>query len=133
MNGVRPVAPPRWVSGAWALSVLAGGAFLLVGTAESSEPTGLAPATVSRYLEDAADPAARDIRVNGLYGSGHVGAWQFVAHITWHDAAGGIHGGTVTLPQQAGRPAVRSEFDDQRLSREEAIGWRLQRLNDRMG
>jgi hypothetical protein len=131
MNGARPVTAPRWVRGAWALSVLLGGALLLTEPAHSDEPAGLAPATMARYLSDAAGADARDIRVNGLYGSGHAGAWQFVAHITWLDEAGNIHGGTVTLPQQAGQPAVRSDFDEKRLRAEAEIGWSLSELADR--
>lgn len=120
----RPVIAPRWVAGCWAAAVVSGAATILVseGTSQAT-PRTLGPATVASYLERVAGPDARDIRVNGVYGSAHNGAWQFVAHLTWHDSAGAIHGGTTNLPALAGAPASISEFSPDRLSTEELIGW----------
>ena len=120
----RAVDTPRWVTTCWAAAVLCGAAVVLtVGGTVHAAPQTLGPITLASYLARAAGPDARDIRVNGVYGSAHEGAWQFVAHISWHDAAGVIHGGTTNLPTLAGAPATTSEFSDRRLTEEEAIGW----------
>jgi hypothetical protein len=100
---------------------------LLLNPATAETTVGLAPSTVTGYLRAAA-PVTDEIRVNGIYGSGHRGAWQFVAHITWRDGIS-IKGGTVNLPQLAGQPALTSEAGEARLTFEHGIGWSLDRLD----
>jgi hypothetical protein len=84
-----------------------------------------------RYLADAAGSGVSDIRVNGVYGSGRHGAWQFVAHLTWRQRDGSVGGGIVSLPQYAGAPAADSPFTAGRLANEERAGWTLPQLRDR--
>lgn len=119
---LRAARPPRWVIGSWLVSVLAGAA-LLIGAGGGAGPrpgTALDPATLVGYLQRSAPPDAAALRINAAYGSGHGGAWQFVAHLSWLAADGSVHGGTVELPQQGGgvtedppgTPALR---DEQRL------------------
>jgi hypothetical protein len=120
----RPTRAPRLVIGSWAASVVAG-ATLLALPALASNPTGLSPQTVDRFLARAAGPGAHEIRVNGLYGSGHDGAWQFVAHLTWRTTRGQLVGGTTALPQRAGAPPFNSAFGSLRLAEEEDRGWSL--------
>lgn len=128
----RPAVAPRLVVGCWALSVLSGAA-LLAPHALSSTSSALEPATLDRYLARSAPPGSRDIRVNGVYGSGHGGAWQFVAHLTWRGVDGRVGGGTTTLPQRAGAPAAASDFDQTRLVAEESQGWTLSEIRRALG
>lgn len=123
----RPFATPRIVISSWLVFVLTGAA-LVAQAAWEPELSALQPATLDRYLARVAAPDARDIRVNGVYGSGHGGAWQFVAHVTWRTAAGRVEGGNTTLPQRAGSPAVTSDFGPTRLQDEEDRGWSLSDL-----
>lgn len=126
----RPTRAPALVAGCWSLSVVAGAALLAVGpVAPRPEPVELSPYSLAAYLTRVAGPDARDVRVNGVYGSGHDGAWQFTAHLTWLDADGGVRGGTTTLPQLAGTDALQSELADERLQAEQDIGWSLSDLD----
>jgi hypothetical protein len=128
---VRQFAAPPMVVAYWLLSVVAGAGLLASSSRTSSQQT-LAPQTLDRYLTAAAGPDAKDIRVNAVYGSGHQGAWQFVAHLTWRSPDGTVHGGTSVLPQDAGRAATTSTFDDDRLAAEERRGWPLTELRSRL-
>lgn len=104
---------PRMVVMTWALSALLGGAAVgVAATRPEPLPRTLSPYTVARYLTDIAPAARDDVRVNGIYGSGHRGAWQFVAHVTWRAADGTIDGGVTNLPLLAGNlpgsaPSIR--------------------------
>lgn len=131
------------VVGCWTLSVVAGAALLAVGpTAPRPEPSELSPYSLAAYLTRVAGPDARQVRVNGVYGSGHSGAWQFTAHLSWRDADGLVQGGTTELPGLAGNPALQSDFDSERLGVEQEVGWsmsdldraldRLSGVNDRL-
>jgi hypothetical protein len=131
------------VAGCWSLSVVAGAALLAVGpTAPRPEPAELSPYSLAAYLTRVAGPDAQQVRVNGVYGSGHSGAWQFTAHLSWRDADGAVQGGTTELPGLAGNPALQSDFDSERLQVEQEIGWsmsdldraldRLSGVNDRL-
>lgn len=126
----RPVRAPALVAGCWALSVTSGAALLAVGpTSPRPEPAALSPYSLAAYLQRVAPPGGRDVRVNGVYGSGHDGAWQFTAHLTWHDPTGVVRGGATTLPQLAGSPPLRTSFDTARLQAEQDIGWTLDELD----
>lgn len=126
----RPVRAPVLIRGCWALSVVSGAALLAVGpTAPRPEPTSLSPYSLAAYLSRAAAPDAQQIRVNGVYGSGHDGAWQFTAHLSWRDPTGTVGGGTTTLPQQAGSAALDSDVDADKLEAEQEIGWTLTELD----
>jgi hypothetical protein len=111
--------------------VAAGAVLLAVGpVAPAREPAELSPYSLAAYLQRVAGPGARDVRVNGFYGSGHSGAWQFVAHLTWRDATGAVRGGTTNLPQLAGSEALISAAEPDRLTREQAHGWTLNAVDD---
>lgn len=126
----RPTRAPVLIAGCWALSVVAGAALLAIGPNEPRpEPDALSPYSLAAYLQRLAGPDADDIRVNGVYGSGHDGAWQFTAHLSWHGPTGTVRGGTITLPQQAGSAALDSDFSVERLEAEQDIGWTLTDLD----
>jgi len=126
----RPSQAPRGLRASWALSVIAGASLLLVGPhPPRPEAQTLGPSSVTTFLRSLAGSDAHDIRVNGLYGSGHRGAWQFTAHLTWHTANGDVAGGTTTLPQLAGQPPLDTVFSADRLSAEEQLGWPLSTLD----
>lgn len=126
----RPVRPPTLVAGCWALSVVSGAALLAVGpAAPRPEPAELSPYSLAAYLTRVAGPDARQVRVNGVYGSGHDGAWQFTAHLSWREADGTVRGGTTELPQLAGSAALDSDFDTTRLELEQDIGWTMNELD----
>lgn len=126
----RPARPPRRVIGCWAVAAVFGAAVIVAtsGTTKA-QPQGLGPSTLATYLARAAGNNVHDIRVNGVYGSAHSGAWQFVAHLTWHDSAGAVHGGTTNLPTLADAPTLASPFGTARLTSEEKIGWPLPTLS----
>ncbi|GAC1442374.1 MAG: hypothetical protein NVSMB55_12900 [Mycobacteriales bacterium] len=119
---------PPVVTRAWTASVLLGGVVVALGPVHRLSPLGLTPATLPSYLARGVGPTARDVRVNGVYGSGRDGAWQFVAHLTWRTSAGVVTGGVLTLPQQAGGPAADSPVPADRLVDEQARGWTLTEL-----
>lgn len=98
--------------------------------ADQTAPEGLSPLSVTTFLSRAAPAAANDIRINGIYGSGHGGAWQIAGHLTWRTSDGNIDGGTVLLPQQAGQLAAASDFPQRRLEDEHARGWSLEQLHE---
>ena len=113
----------------WAFSALIG--FITVGIAAARpdpQPRTLSPRTVARYLAEIAPAPRDDVRVNGIYGSGHAGAWQFVAHVTWHSADGTIDGGVTNLPILAGGSPWVSPVDRSRFPDEHAIGWTLDQV-----
>lgn len=126
----RPARAPTLVAGCWALSVVSGAALLAVGPTEPRpEPAELSPYSLAAYLQRIAGPQAQPVRVNGVYGSGHAGGWQFTAHLSWRDPTGAVRGGTTKLPQLAGTPAVASDFSTERLEAEQRIGWTMTELD----
>jgi hypothetical protein len=124
----RASRPPKMVVRCWAASVLLG--TVVLATSASAEPDngGLTPRTLPSYLAAAAPPGATAIRVNGVYGSGGRGAWQFVAHLTWRTRDGDVTGGIVYLPEGVGAPAGSTPFPPERLAVEEHLGWSLSEL-----
>jgi hypothetical protein len=126
----RPARAPALIAGCWAVSVVTGAGLLAVGpVAPRPEPAELSPYSLAAYLTRVAGPDARDIRVNGVYGSGHDGAWQFTAHLSWRDAGGTVRGGTTTLPQLAGSDPLQTDLADDRLQAEQDVGWSLSDLD----
>lgn len=122
---------PRAIAVVWALSVLLGGTAVGVAAARPEpQPRTLSPRTVARYLAGIAPAGRDDVRVNGIYGSGHAGAWQFVAHLTWRTADGSIDGGVTNLPILAGEPPWTSPVDPSTFSHEHEIGWTLDQVAD---
>lgn len=125
----RRRAVPRAVVLSWVLSTLLGGSVVAATVAGSAaQPRTLSPTTLAGYLAEVAPARADDVRVNGVYGSGHSGAWQFVAHLTWRDEDV-IRGGVTNLPALAGGAAVDSPVDESSLAAEHEIGWTLRQLN----
>jgi hypothetical protein len=92
-------------------------------------PAGLTPSTVVDQLSRIVPDAASGVRINNVYGSGHGGAWQFVAHLSWHGRDGSLRGGAAVLPQRAGQPPLDTRFPASRLAVEEKIGWTLDELS----
>src|SRR5438270_242487 len=125
----RTAQAPRWVTACWAVAAVGGAVLVLSSSPTQASQHTLGPSTLASYLQRVVGPHAHEVRVNGVYGSAHDGAWQFVAHLTWRDAAGSIHGGTTDLPTLAGAATLPSEFGDGRLSAEEDIGWSLHTLD----
>lgn len=130
---MRPAARrpgvPRGVVAVWALSVLVGGTTVgYAATRPEPQPRTLSPHTVVRYLTDLVPAARDDVRVNGVYGSGHSGAWQFVAHVTWREPDGTINGGVTNLPILAGSAPWDSPIDAARFPHEHEMGWTLDQL-----
>lgn len=131
----RPSRPPRTVVVCWAMAVAAGAALIglagahHLGSSADGRTVGLAPSTVAGYLTAAAGPDASDIRINGVFGSGHDGAWQFVAHLSWRDGAGRLESATTQLPQQAGTHTPDPSLTAGRLADEQRIGWTPTQLN----
>jgi hypothetical protein len=126
----RPAQAPRVVKTCWALALLIGAALVIVRPHPARpEPNALSPYSLASYLRRVAGPDAHQIRVNGFYGSGHQGAWQFVAHLTWRTSDGQIAGGTTMLPLLAGQPTLKSSLRRARLDTEEHIGWTLKELD----
>ncbi|MDT4922642.1 MAG: hypothetical protein QOG01_355 [Pseudonocardiales bacterium] len=113
----------------WALSALLGGIAVGVAAARPEpQPRTLSPRTVARYLADLVPAERDDVRVNGIYGSGHMGAWQFVAHVTWHTADGTIDGGVTNLPILASEPPWASPVDPSTFPHEHEVGWTLDQV-----
>lgn len=136
-GGGRRRRPPQWVHGCWAASVLAGAA-LLAGAGAPTRAAGPAaapalaggpavPATVAGALARAAGADPGQVRVNGLYGSGHGGAWRFIAHLSWPGPGGSLRGGTVLLPDQGA--AGPDTMDPATLDVEHRRGWTLGQLS----
>jgi len=127
----RRPAVPRVIAVTWALSALLGGIAVGVAAAQPEpQPRTLSPRTVARYLAEIAPAGRNDVRVNGIYGSGHAGAWQFVAHVTWRTADGAIDGGVTNLPILAGEPPWTSPVDPSAFPHEHEIGWTLDQVAD---
>ena len=120
---------PRAIAMTWALSALLGGIAVGVAAARPEpQPRTLSPRTVARYLADIAPAARDDVRVNGIYGSGHGGAWQFAAHVTWRTSDGTIDGGVTNLPILAGESPWTSPVDPSTFPREHEIGWTVDQV-----
>lgn len=127
----RPVRPPaRMLAAATGVVAISGGT--LVGIPDVLRQDGLTARTIAQLLTSAVPTDARDVRVNGVYGSAHKGTWQFVASLTWRTADGTIGGGTTELPQHGGQPPIPSEFGPERLEHEHRIGWTIARLRHAM-
>jgi hypothetical protein len=127
---VRGLGVPRAVAAAWALSALLGGTAVgVVATRPEPQPRTLSPRTAARYLAEIVPAPRADVRVNGIYGSGHTGAWQFVAHVTWRTADGTIDGGVTDLPILAGGDPLDSPVDPATFPHEHEIGWTLDQLD----
>jgi hypothetical protein len=133
----RRARPPRPVVAVWAASVAAGAVLVSVTAVHAAgggaAATGLAPDTLARYLVAAAGPSARDLRINGVYGSGQAGAWQFVAHMSWRDAAGTLVSAETQLPDEAGTTTPDPSLTGTRLADEERIGWTPTQLQSALG
>jgi hypothetical protein len=123
----RPVAPPVRLLGI-AFGVVAMSGAALVAVPDAGADSGLSPRTVARYLADAAPDGARDVRISGVYGSGHRGTWQFTGFLTWRDTSGAIQGGSTELPQNGGRAAIDLELSPERVVTEHDIGWTEHRV-----
>lgn len=131
---VRRPSVPRWVVASWALSLVVGAAAVgSVLAAPGPQPQALSLRTVSRYLRRVVPDDAVEVRVNGIYGSGHSGAWQFVAHLSWRREDGSLAGGKTELPVFAGADPLDSPVDPSRIPTEHAIGWTLDQLRDVLG
>ena len=114
----------RLALGSAAVSSVCGLVLLVAGPTTSAPPLrGLVPATVVDHALRELPIDARNVRFNGLYGSGHAGVWEFVAHLTWRDSTGALQGGRVHLPETAGQHPLETEFDVARLQHEERISW----------
>jgi hypothetical protein len=125
----RRPAVPRIVAATWVLAMFVGGTAVAVAAIRPEpQPRMLSPRTAARYLAEIV-PASRDaVRVNGIVGSGHGGAWQFAAHVTWHEPDGTINGGVTVLPDLAGDDPWDSPVDPSELPHEHEIGWTLDQL-----
>jgi hypothetical protein len=132
---LRASRPPPWLVAPWAASLLAGAALLAgAGTGGASPQAGVfGPATLVGYLHRSLPPTARELRVNGVYGSGHAGAWQFVAHLSWLAADGTVHGGALQLPEQAGAAVAEDAPGSATLVHEQRIGWTPAQLSGVLG
>jgi hypothetical protein len=119
----RPVRPPRRLLAVVAGVVGVGGTALVAIPSAGGADSGLSPHTVARHLAAAAPAGARDVRISGIYGSGHRGTWQFTGFITWLDPSGTIQGGGTELPQNGGQPTIDLDLSTDRLATEHAIGW----------
>jgi hypothetical protein len=98
--------------------------------APGRDSQALSPSTVSRYLKNVVPDEAVEVRVNGIYGSGHDGAWQFVAHLTWRSTDGSLSGGTTELPVLAGADPLDSPVDPSRIPTEHEVGWSVNQVRD---
>ena len=124
----RPVRPPgRLLAVAFGVVAVCGAALVAVPSTGSAD-TGLSPRTVARHLAAAAPRGARDVRISGIYGSGHRGTWQFTGFVTWRDDSGAIHGGGTELPQNGGQPTIDLDLGAERLATEHVIGWTERRV-----
>jgi hypothetical protein len=118
----RPVRPPERLLGVAFGVVAVTGVALVAAPGTGSADAGLSPRTVARHLAAAAPRGARDVRISGVYGSGHRGTWQFTGFLTWRDPNGMIQGGSTELPQHGGQPAIDLNFTAERLASEHALG-----------
>lgn len=131
----RPTTPPRVMTlTCVAVSAVAGAGLVALGPqAPPSEPAGLTPRSVTTFLADLPPDGARELRVNGVYGSGHHGAWQFVAHISWRNQDGTLSGGSTVLPRLISRPPLNTQLAPGKLDLEQRIGWTLEDLDRVLG
>jgi hypothetical protein len=119
----RPVRPPNRLLSIAAAVVTLSGVALFAGAPSASSDSGLSPRTIARHLANTAPAGANDVRISGVYGSGHRGTWQFTGFVTWLDPAGTIQGGGTELPQNGGQPAIDLQFTAEQLATEHRIGW----------
>jgi hypothetical protein len=132
MQVVRPARPPRLILAAWLAACVIGAGLIAWPSNAGNASNALSLDTLTSYLAHAAGPHAHDIRVNSVYGSAHDSAWQFIAHLTWHDDDGVIHGGSTELPVLAGSRTQPSPFGADRLRVEESMGWSLAAVRSRL-
>lgn len=119
----RPVRPPERLLGvAFGVVAVCGAALVAVPSAGGSD-SGLSPRTIARHLANTAPAGAHDVRISGVYGSGHRGTWQFTGFVTWLDGTGATRGGATELPQHGGQPTIDLGFPAERLATEHRIGW----------
>jgi hypothetical protein len=128
----RPIRPPTTL-----LSIAAGiatisGVALFAGAPSTASDSGLSPRTIARHLANTAPADAREVRVSGVYGSGHRGTWQFTGFVTWLDPAGTIQGGGTELPQNGGQPTIDLGFPAEQLATEHRIGWTTRQVEQAM-
>lgn len=78
--------PPALLLAAAASMVAVSGA-AVVGVPDVLRTDGLTARTIAKLLADAAPDGAREIRVNGVYGSMHEGTWQIrrEPHLARHE------------------------------------------------
>lgn len=120
--------PGRGIRLCWAASVLTG-ALALAPLPGAAEPDGLVPATLTARLVDLVPEGASDPRVSYVYGSGHRGAWQFVAFLTWRTRSGQIDGGTTDLPALGASRPEPFPTDQATLDAEHSVGLDPDQLN----
>lgn len=119
----RPVRPPSRLLSITAAAVTISGVALFAGAPTASSDRGLSPRTIASHLANTAPDGSNEVRISGVYGSGHRGTWQFTGFVTWRDEAGTIQGGGTELPQNGGQPAIDLDFTADRLATEHRIGW----------
>lgn len=124
----RPVRPPSRFLSIAAGIVTVSGVALFAGAPVASSDSGLSPRTIARHLANTAPAGAREVRISGVYGSGHRGTWQFTGFVTWQDEAGTVQGGGTELPQNGGQPSIDLGFSAERLATEHRIGWTTRRV-----
>jgi hypothetical protein len=130
----RRPAVPRVVVATWVLAMFVGSAAVAIAaTRPEPQPRTLSPRTAARYLAEIVPVSRDDVRVNGIVGSGHTGAWQFVAHVTWLESDGVIDGGVTVLPDLAGGDPWDSPVDQSEFPHEHEIGWTLDQLATVLG
>lgn len=133
----RPVPrarrPPHWVAGCWVISMIFGANAVLATAGSGAGLEPLRPATVVAYLRQAVGPGVAQLRVDGVYGSGHAGQWLVFAHVSWRQHDGTLRGATVTVPPAPGTSALH--LDDNpgsvaldNLTAAHLAGWTLDSL-----
>jgi hypothetical protein len=103
--------------------VTVSGVALFAGVPIALSDSGLSPRTIAQHLANTAPAGANEVRISGVYGSGHRGTWQFTGFVTWLDRTGTVQGGGTELPQNGGQPAIDLDFTADRLATEHRIGW----------
>jgi hypothetical protein len=127
----RRLLPARPAATVWVAAIVLWPALSLAAVASRprrGDDTALSPRTVVAHLLRALPAGAHDVRINALYGSGHSGTWEFVAHLTWRDSSRTLAGGRTELPRAAGQFLLPTALPHSRLLSEHALGWTPDRL-----